>query len=255
MDESLIVERHGRVAVLIVNRERRRNALDDATLVRLQAALATCAREDVAAIVLAGAGTKAFSAGSDIKELEKQTIDERRAHTDLGQRIADQIEEHACPVIAAIEGYCLGGGLELASACDYRIAGAEAIFGLPEVRLGALPSWGGTFRLPRLIGAGRARELVQFDRRLNAQEARAWGLVAEVVPAGQALARARALAAGLAEATKRETAAIAKRLVTYGADASMRAARHLEYLADMVQTASADFEAGVAKFGEKAKGG
>ena len=126
MDEPLLFEIDRKVATLTINRERRRNALDDTTLFKMREALEAAKRERVGAIVLTGAGTTAFCAGSDIKELASQSQDEKIAHTELGQSIADLIEQHPAPVIAAIEGYCLGGGLEMAMACDLRIAGAGA---------------------------------------------------------------------------------------------------------------------------------
>src|SRR4051794_22366845 len=123
MAESLRVERSGRVLVLTIDREARRNALDDATLKQLRDALEAAASDDeIAAVVLSGAGLKAFSAGSDIKELAAQPHAVRLAHTALGQQVADLMEEAPCAVIAAIEGYCLGGGLEMRLGCDLRIA-------------------------------------------------------------------------------------------------------------------------------------
>ena len=148
MADSLSLDVVDRIACLTITREQVRNALNDETLGRLKASLESLAPPNVAAIVMRGAGLKAFSAGSDIKELASQSLKDRIAHTDLGHALGDVIEQHPCPVIAAIEGYCLGGGLEIALSCDYRIAGAKASFGLPEVALGALPSWGGTVRLP-----------------------------------------------------------------------------------------------------------
>lgn len=251
---DLLVSREGAVVVATINRERRRNALDDATLEALRDVLHQSAREEVAAIVLAGAGLQAFSAGSDIKEMAAQTYEQKVAHTDLGQAIGDLIEQHPALVIAAIEGYCLGGGLELAAACDLRIAGADATFALPEVALGALPSWGGMTRLPRLIGAGRARELILFGRQLNAREALDWGLVGQVVAAGQAVDRARAVALDVAARTDRSIVAIAKSVVTHGLTAPARTARHLELLADRSVLASAALAAGVSRFVDKPKG-
>ncbi|MGH6952719.1 MAG: enoyl-CoA hydratase/isomerase family protein [Alphaproteobacteria bacterium] len=249
MTEPLLVEVEGKVAVLTINREHRLNALDDATLFKLEAALDELAEREVGAIVWTGAGTRAFSAGSDIKELAAQGPAARLAHTDLGQRIAERLEEHPAVVIAAIEGWCLGGGLELACAADLRVAGAGATFGLPEVRkLSALPTWGGTHRLARLIGHGRAREVLIFGRQLSAEEGLAWGLVAEVVAKGGALARAREIARGIAAEVDRDTLALAKRLMAYGADASAPVARHMEYLADRGAVASAAFDKSVKDF-------
>jgi enoyl-CoA hydratase/carnithine racemase len=248
MQDGLDVHITDGIAALTIARERRRNALDDATLHALRDALGRAGAPEVKAIVLAGAGTKAFSAGSDIKELAEQTYEQRLAHTALGQLIADLIEQHPCPVIAAIEGYCLGGGLELAMACDLRIAGKGAVLGLPEVNINALPSWGGTVRLPRIVGVARARELIMFGRTVDADTALAWGLVAEVVAEGEARRRALALAAEIAAKRDRAVMALAKQLVTFGWGAPGKTASYLEYLADMNQLRSDALAAGVSGF-------
>jgi enoyl-CoA hydratase/carnithine racemase len=252
--ETVTLEIVDRVACLTIARERVRNALNDEALGRLKASLENLAPPDVVAVVIRGAGLKAFSAGSDIKELASQALKDRIAHTDLGHALGDAIEQHPCPVIAAIEGYCLGGGLEIASACDYRIAGAGAVFGLPEVALNALPSWGGTIRLPRIVGVARARELVLFGRRLTAEEALAWGLVNRVVPEGEAFAAAQSLAKETFGRTDPGIVSIAKGLLTHGTAAPSRTARHLELLADMSVLASEAMDSGVKQFSGKGRG-
>jgi enoyl-CoA hydratase/carnithine racemase len=251
MAESLLVEIAERFATLTISREQRRNALDDATLVLLKKALEDLTTADVAAIILTGAGSKAFCAGADIKELAAKPLKERIASTDLGQTVGDMIEQHPRPVIAAIEGYCLGGGLEMAMCCDYRLCAEGAMLGLPEVALGALSSWGGTVRLPRLVGQARAKEVILFNRRLGAREALEWGLVNRVVPQGTALEAARSLATEVFAKTDPGIVAIAKGLVAHGTNAPQRAARHLELLADMSVLASDALQSGVTKFAEK----
>jgi enoyl-CoA hydratase len=251
MAETLLVEIADRVASVTISREQRRNALDDATLLLLKKTLEGLASANVSAIVLTGAGSKAFSAGADIKELAGKPIKERIASTDLGQTVGDIIEQHPRPIIAAIEGFCLGGGLEMAVCCDYRICGEGAIFGLPEVALGALSSWGGTVRLPRLVGPARAREVILFNRRLDAREALEWGLVNRVVPQGMALQAARALADEVFGRTDPGIVAIAKGLLAHGNNAPPRTARHLELLADMSVLASDALQSGVTKFVDK----
>ena len=248
MADSLVVDVADRVASLTISREHRRNALDDSTLLQMKNSLEDLSRVDICAIVIRGAGTKAFSAGSDIKELASQGLKDRIAHTDLGHSVGDLIEQHRCPVIAAIEGSCLGGGLELAMCCDFRICGDGATFGLPEVALGALPSWGGTIRLPRVVGTAKARELVLFNRRLSANEALNWGLVNQVVAQGSAYTSALTLARETFARTDPAIVGIAKGLITHGTGASTRTARHLELLADMSVLASEALEAGVTKF-------
>ncbi len=255
MDDTLLYEVADKVATITINRERRRNALDDATLFKLRDALETAKRDGIGAIVLKGAGLKAFSAGSDIKEMATQSHAEQIAHTELGQDIADFIERHPAPVIAAIEGYCLGGGLEMSLACDLRIAGAGATLGLPEVRrLSALPSWGGTVRLPRIVGVGRAREVIVFGRMLTAEEALDWGLVSRVTPEGGAYEAALETARSFAAEVDPGAAAIAKRLITFGWGAPTQTARHMEYLADMSQLASGTLADKVDEFTRKKDG-
>jgi enoyl-CoA hydratase/carnithine racemase len=251
MAETLLVEIVERIACLTISREHRRNALDDGTLLLLKKSLEDLARSDVCAIVLSGAGNKAFSAGSDIKELAAKGLSERIAHTELGQIVGDMIEQHPRPVIAAIEGYCLGGGLEMAMCCDYRICGEGATFGLPEVALGALSSWGGTVRLPRFVGAARAREIILFNRRLDAGEALDWGLVNRVVAQGTALQSARAFALEIFGQADPGIVAIAKGLLAHGNGAPQRTARHLELLADMSVLASDALQSGVTRFSDR----
>lgn len=253
MQEGLNVEIENGIAALTINRERRRNALDDPTLFKLRDALIRARQPDVKVIVLTGAGTKAFSAGSDIKEMAAQTYDEKLAHTELGQNVAELLEQHPCPVIAAIEGYCLGGGLEMATACDYRIAGSGATLGLPEIKINALPSWGGTTRVPRVVGVARARELIMFGRTIDADTALAWGLIAEVVPEGSAFARAMEMAAEIAEKRDRRCMSLAKQLLTNGWAVPTKTGSYLEYLADMNQLSSDSLSASVSKFVEGKK--
>jgi enoyl-CoA hydratase/carnithine racemase len=251
MADSLLVEIAERVATLTISREQRRNALNDATLLLLKKTLEELVNADASAIILTGAGTKAFSAGADIKELAAQPMKARIESTDLGQTVGDMIEQYPRPVIAAIEGFCLGGGLEMAMCCDYRVCGEGATFGLPEVALGALSSWGGTVRLPRLVGPARAREVILFNRRLDAKEALEWGLVNRVVPQGTALHAARTLASEVFANTDPGIVSIAKGLLTHGYGATQRAQRHLELLADMSVLASDALQSGVTKFSDK----
>ena len=249
MADALRITTAGKVRTITVNRPERRNALDDATLMALRDAIETANRDGAAAIVWTGAGTVSFCAGSDIKELAAQSVPERIAHTALGQAVGDAIEDSAAVVIAAIEGYCLGGGLELALACDLRIVGATATMGLPEVQINALPSWGGTFRLGRVAGLARAKELAIFGRRLDATEAVAWGLASEQVAEGAALARATEVARALTDVSDAATIARAKGLLNAGFGADSRTGRHLELYADAAQLTSPAFEQSFGSFG------
>jgi enoyl-CoA hydratase len=240
------------VLTLTINRERSLNAIDPPTLAAMRRALRRSAEDaEVCAVVITGAGQRAFSAGDDLKALAGASRDVAIANTQAWLRVGEEIEEHPCPVLAAIEGYALGGGLELAMACDYRIAGSEAKLGLPEVSVGAIPSGGGIFRLPAIVGPARARELIMFGRRLNAATALEWGLVSEVVPVGTAADRARELAAETIGMAPRSTFARVKGAMVHSVGVPRSSARYISYLTDSIQLSSPDFDEGVAGFIKK----
>jgi enoyl-CoA hydratase len=163
------------------------------------AAIEAAAPGDVRAVVLTGAGDRAFSVGSNVKEFEAHRASGGRARFELEARVAQRLAALPMPTIAAIEGDALGGGLEIALCCDLRIASERAKLGLPEVRLAVTPSTGGTQRLPRIVGISRAKELLLTGRIIEATEAERIGLVNEIVPAGSAVSRARAIGAEIAE--------------------------------------------------------
>jgi len=180
---NLLLERHGAITTLVVNRPEVLNALNRETLVEIEAAsLAFASDPEQGALIVTGAGEKSFISGADIQELAP--LDPRGAEeiSRLGQRVVGSLERASKPVIAAINGYAFGGGCELALACHMRIASENAVMGLPEVGLGIIPGYGGTQRLPRLVGTGRALELILSGRRVKADEAERIGLVNRVVP-------------------------------------------------------------------------
>ena len=197
--ENLLIERDEAVLIITINRPAVLNALNTQTLTELDAAIGD-ARADatVRAVVLTGAGEKAFVAGADIKELAVQTPVTGREHARHGQAILDRIEQLGKPVIAAVNGFALGGGCELAMACTLRIAADTAKFGQPEINLGLIPGYAGSQRLPRLVGRGRALELLLTGAQVSAEDALRMGLVNRVVPAAQLMDEARALARTLA---------------------------------------------------------
>jgi enoyl-CoA hydratase/carnithine racemase len=222
---------------LRIDRPQRRNALDVATVERLRRELdAAAADETIRAIVVSGGGEAAFCAGQDVKELAALDRPGRLAAHAGGQALMDELEAHPCLVIAAIEGFCLGGGLELALACDARVAGEGATFGLPEVGRDLLPTWGGHHRLSRVVGLGRAKEIVLLGRRLDVAEAVAWGLIARAVPTGSAREFALALAGSSVDGSSRATLARSKSLLTSGFLADARQARDADALAEADQT-------------------
>jgi enoyl-CoA hydratase len=196
---GLIVEQAGAVATVTVNRPNVLNALSLATLDELASAMGRLRQDEaVRCIVITGAGEKAFIAGADIKELAALTPTAGREHARKGQSVFDLIEQLGKPVIAAINGYALGGGCELAMACTIRLAADTARLGQPEINLGIIPGYGGTQRLARLIGAGRALELLLTGEQITAAEAYRLGLVNRVVPAADLMSEARRLAETIA---------------------------------------------------------
>jgi len=196
---NLLVERDGPVARVTVNRPSVLNAMSSQTLDELQQTMLAFGRDEaVRVVVITGAGEKAFVAGADINELAQQSPTSGRDHAVRGQQVFDLVEHLGKPTIAAINGYALGGGCELAMACTIRIAADTAKLGQPEINLGLIPGYGGTQRLARLIGPGPALELLLTGQQISAQEAHRLGLVNRVVPAADLDAEVRALACLLA---------------------------------------------------------
>lgn len=199
MFENLLLSREGAVALVTINRPQVLNALDSRTLDELRrAALELKHDASVRVVIVTGAGTKAFVAGADIRELAEQRPADAKEHAVRGQHVLDVIENLGKPVIAAVNGYALGGGCELAMACTLRIAADTARFGQPEVNLGLVPGFAGTQRLARLVGKGRALDLLLTGRQIGADEALSIGLVTRVVPAGELMTETRHVAADLA---------------------------------------------------------
>jgi methylglutaconyl-CoA hydratase len=182
------VEQRGAVAIWVLDRPDRLNALSRAMLVALgKLARDAATNPSVRAVVVTGAGEKAFCAGADLKERRAMSDDDVRGLLDLYRSELGPLDRMPKPVVAAINGVALGGGLELALACDLRVASADAVLGLPETSIAIIPGAGGTQRLPRIVGEGRAKEMILLARRLPAVEALAWGLVNRVTPAGDSV--------------------------------------------------------------------
>jgi enoyl-CoA hydratase len=192
--ESVSYEKKGTVAYVTVNRPKVLNALNQRTWEDLTAAFEFGRDDaDVRGVILTGAGDKAFIAGADIGELARITAVEAERSSSYGQEVLNLVENLGKPVIAAVNGFALGGGCETAMACTIRIAAENAKFGQPEVKLGIIPGGGGTQRLPRLVGKGRALQLILSGEMIGAQEAYRIGLVNEVVPAADLIPRAEAI--------------------------------------------------------------
>lgn len=234
------------VAVVRVNRPDVRNAVNRQVQTELRRVLDWARGEDaVGALVITGVGDKAFVAGADITQLRDYTI--ATGIESSMQRLYDEIEAFEKPTIAAVNGFALGGGCELAMACDIRIASERARFGLPETMLGVLPAAGGTQRMARLVGVGRAIELILTGRMVDAAEALRIGLVTSVVPPGELVPEAVAAAATI---LGRGPLAIrlAKLVIRAGVDADQRTGLVVERLAQSVLYATADKTEGTAAF-------
>jgi enoyl-CoA hydratase/carnithine racemase len=193
--ETLLYEKRNCIGYVTVNRPEKLNALNRKVMAELSACFENIqADKEVRAVIVTGAGEKSFVAGADVNELAAQDPVEGKHTSTRGQKILDLIEDLGKPVIAAVNGYALGGGCELAMACTLRVAAENARFGQPEVKLGIIPGYAGTQRLPRLVGKGRAMELILTGEPISAQEAYRIGLVNQVVASKELIAAAEALA-------------------------------------------------------------
>jgi enoyl-CoA hydratase len=251
--ELLDIERDDAVAILTLRRPNALNALNRQLLAELSAAVAeTAAADAVRVLVLTGSGERAFAAGADISELAALDAEQARRFAEAGQALFGAIETLGKPSIAAVQGFALGGGCELAMACTLRVASETAQFGQPEIDLGTLPGFGGTQRLARLVGRGRALDLLLTGRRIPAAEAERIGLVNRVVPAADLRREALALAHTLAGKPPLAIRYILK-AVTDGADLTLESAQALEASLFGLAAATADMKEGTAAFLAKRK--
>lgn len=249
--DKLILERNGAIARLVVNRPERLNALNNATIVELDRAFDTLAADDaIRVIVLTGSGDKAFVAGADITEIRDRSPAEARAFSQAGQDLMSRIGNLEKPVIAAINGYALGGGLELALACHLRIASDNARLGLPEIKLGIMPGFGGSQRLSRLIGPARALEMMLTGEPVSASTALEFGIVNQVVSADQLDGTIDDRAEALAQAAPEAVRGILQ-AVRQGLDGSLDAGLALETARFAVCCATDDMKEGTGAFLEK----
>ena len=248
---TLLVERDGAVAVVTINRPKVLNALNSQTITELSLAMRELQEDaDVRAIVLTGAGEKSFVAGADINELAVLSPAEGQQHAAKGQAVFDAIENLGKPVIAAVNGFALGGGCELAMACTIRLAADTARFGQPEINLGILPGYAGSQRLPRLVGKGVALEILLTGDMISASRAYEIGLVTKVVPAADLMTAAKALASALAA-----KAPIALRYVldavNHGGEMPLADAEFLEASLFGLVASTDDMKEGTSAFLEK----
>lgn len=192
-EANILLSIEGPLAIITVNRPEKRNALDPRTVEEFHGALAEVANARCVVFIVTGAGDKSFVAGADINAIKTRRREDALAP--INSRLMSAIENHDAVAIAAVNGFAMGGGCELALACDLRIASENALFGLPEPTLGIIPAAGGTQRLPRVVGLGRAKEMILTGARWDAKRALDYGLVSEVVPSAELMSAARALAA------------------------------------------------------------
>lgn len=197
--EFILYEQKGSYAVITINREKALNALNSTVLEALDQTLDAVNLDEVRALVLTGSGAKSFVAGADIGEMSTLTKAEGEAFGKKGNDVFRKIENFPIPVIAAVNGFALGGGCELSMSCDIRICSDNAVFGQPEVGLGITPGFGGTQRLARLVGAGMAKQMIYTARNIKADEAYRIGLVNAVYPQEELLAAAEKMASGIAQ--------------------------------------------------------
>ncbi|UCE02785.1 MAG: enoyl-CoA hydratase/isomerase family protein [Candidatus Latescibacterota bacterium] len=250
---NVLLSQDGAVATVTVNRPDKLNALNAATLDELDSAFREIeAAESARAVIVTGAGEKAFVAGADINELAQLTSIRAKATARRGQRLFRRIELFPKPVVAAVNGFALGGGCELAMACHVRIASENAQFGLPEVGLGVIPGYGGTQRLARLVGRGRAIELTLTGQRIPAQEAWRIGLVNRVVPLEKLIEETGKLVGAMLRNAPVALAA-ALESIHLGLDMAMEQGMVLEANSFGVVSATEDMREGMQAFLDKRK--
>lgn len=250
--EFILYEQKGAYAVITINREKALNALNSTVLEELDKTLDAVNLDEVRCLILTGAGTKSFVAGADIGEMSSLTKAEGEAFGKKGNDVFRKLETFPIPVIAAVNGFALGGGCEISMSCDIRICSDNAVFGQPEVGLGITPGFGGTQRLARLVGAGMAKQMIYTARNIKADEALRIGLVNAVYPQEELMAAAEKMAAGIAK-----NAPIAvrncKKAINEGLDVDMDQAIVIEekLFGDCFE--SYDQKEGMAAFLEKRK--
>ncbi|MEO8499463.1 MAG: enoyl-CoA hydratase-related protein [Vicinamibacteria bacterium] len=245
---NILLAIEGPLAILTVNRPDKRNALDLPTVEEFHQALSAIEQARCTAFIVTGAGDKSFVAGADINAIKARRRDDALAG--INSRLMAAIEGHDAVAIAAVNGFAMGGGCELALSCDLRIASESALFGLPEPTLGIIPAAGGTQRLPRVVGMGRAKEMILTGARWDAKKALQFGLVSEVVPGPELMTAARAMA-GRVIALGPLAIRLAKRALNASANMPLQAGLEFESMIQAVTFESKDKLEGASAFLEK----
>jgi len=241
------------IAIITIDRPEVLNAIDDVTLAELEEAFNQIEDNDrIQVVIITGGGEKAFVAGGDIAAMKRMDVIEGERFVYKGQNVLRKIENSRKVVIAAINGYALGGGTELALACDIRIASEKAQLGLPEVCIGLYPGWGGTQRLVRLVGKGIAKELVFTGRRIPVQEAKELGIINKVVPHEELMNESKKLAESIL-ANSPIAVQQSKKAINQGSEVSLDIALSLEAEAWLVNFSTEDRVEGLSAFLEKRK--
>jgi len=253
MFQNLLYQKEGAVSIIQLHRPQKKNALNAELRRELEAVLKEISADKTQRVVILTGGEEIFCAGADIGEItETSTAEAAYHHSREFQLLCDQIEALPQPVIAAVSGYALGGGCELALACDFRIASETARFGLPEIKIGAFPGGGGTQRLPRLIGASKAKEIIFTGDPITAEEALSLGLVVKTVPKEKLLEETRNFAAKLA-ALPRLALQASKMLINRGLEMDLNSGLELEARCFGTLAMTHDLQEGTAAFLEKRK--
>ncbi len=251
--KNTLYEKNEGIAAITINRPDALNALNLETILELSNSLEDAEKdESIRAIIITGAGDRAFSAGADLRMMKGASPVRGAELSGIGQSLTNQVEACSKPVIAAINGYALGGGIELAMACDIRIASETAQIGQPEINVGLIPGWGGTQRLPRLVGKGIAKELIFTGKRIDARTAEHYGLVNMVVPPDQLQTKVKELAVELASKPPIAIRFV-KRLVNDSTETHPEAGLMEEAEAFGLVASTEDFNEGVTAFLEKRK--
>ena len=251
--QYIICEKNEGIATITLNRPDALNAWSTELAQEFLGAMEDARNdESVKVVIITGAGEKAFSAGADIKAMKGMTALKARELSNMGYKICNAIETIEKPVIAAINGYALGGGMEVSMACDFRVASDKARMGQTEINIGLIPGWGGTQRLTRLVGKARAKELVYTGKIVDASTALQWGLVNMVVAATELMIAVRQFAQELAGKAP-VAVKVAKALIEKGAEINLESALALEREGFGVVASSEDLQEGVSAFTEKRK--
>jgi len=251
--KNLLFEIEGGIATITFNRPKALNAMNSETMKELFDAVTCCKNDDlIKVIILTGAGEKAFVAGADIAEMQNLRPKEALAFMELGNETLRLLETLSKPSVAAVNGFALGGGTEITMACDMRFASETARFGQPEILIGLIPGWGGTQRLPRLIGMGRAKELIMSGEMIDAKRAYEIGLVNRIFPSDQLLAETKKFAGKLA-GMPGFALKMAKHAINFGYDLALDNAIRLEVECCAQCFSTDDQKEGMKAFLEKRK--